>query len=78
MLTNNSLLRLLSILFIFVIFFNTELKAQCIKEYDFNNKNQITKIKITIDKNRKWIKSLSRRLVRKGAFESKKNIEAKY
>ena len=62
---NNGLLKFLSILIIFLILFNPDLKAQCIKEFDFIQKNKIEKIKITVSKNRKWLKTLSKAYVRK-------------
>ena len=74
---NNRLLKFLSILIIFFILFNTDLRAQCIKEFDFEKKNQIEKIKIVINKNRKWIKELSNRLVNRGQYNKKNKYEAK-
>ena len=62
---NNGLLKFLSILIIFLILFSPDLKAQCIKEFDFIQKNKIEKIKIVVNKNRKWLKTLSKAYVRK-------------
>ena len=74
---NNGLLKFLSILIIFFILFNTDLRAQCIREFDFEKKNQIEKIKIVINKNRNWVKNLSKRLVRKGSLVTKKKYQGK-
>ena len=59
---NNRLLKFLSILTIFFIFFNSELRAQCIKTFDFEKKNQINKIKIVISKNKIILIILSEKL----------------
>ena len=77
MLINNRLLKFLSILIIFSIFFGSDGMAQCIKEFDFDKKNDIEKIHLVINKQKQWVKSLSRRLVRKGSLVNKKKYQGK-
>ena len=77
---NNGFSKFLSISIIFFILFNSDLRAQCIKEFDFIQKNKIEKIKIVINKNRKWLKTLSKLYVQKNVSQTsaKKNFRKKY
>ena len=67
---NNGFSKFLSISIIFFILFNSDLRAQCIKEFDFIQKNKIEKIKIVINKNRKWLKTLSKLYVQKNVSQT--------
>ena len=78
---NIGLLKFLTISIIFFILFNSDLRAQCIKEFDFIQKNKIEKIKITVSKNRKWLKTLSKLYVQKSKrrpfVQKKRKYQAK-